>query len=141
MKNLDCVFCKIVSGEIPATKIYEDDDVLAFLDISQVTPGHALVVPKKHYDNFVATPKTIMHKVLDVAQRVAQADISMLGAKGVNILTNVNKEAGQSVLHFHVHVIPRYIADEGFQITMLKNKRLAELNLPMLALELKKGMK
>lgn len=141
MKNLDCVFCKIVSGEIPATKIYEDDDVLAFLDISQVTPGHALVVPKKHYDNFVATPKTIMHKVLDVAQRVAQADISMLGAKGVNILTNVNKEAGQSVLHFHVHVIPRYIADEGFQITMLKNKRLSELNLPMLALELKKGMK
>jgi len=141
MKNLDCVFCKIVSGEIPATKIYEDDDVLAFLDISQVTPGHALVVPKKHYDNFVATPKTIMHKVLDVAQRVAQADISMLGAKGVNILTNVNKEAGQSVLHFHVHVIPRYIADEGFQITMLKNKRLAELNLPMLALELKKGLK
>ncbi|NCA97064.1 MAG: HIT family protein [Bacteroidia bacterium] len=141
MRNLDCVFCKIVSGEIPATKIYEDDDVLAFLDISQVTPGHALVVPKKHYDNFVSTPKSIMHKVMDVAQRVAQADISMLGAKGVNILTNVNKEAGQSVIHYHVHVIPRYIADEGFQITMLKNKRLAELNLPMLAVELKKGLK
>jgi len=137
----DCLFCKIVSGEIPASKIYEDDDVLAFLDISQVTPGHALVIPKKHYPNYVTAPKATMHKVMDVVQRIAQADIAMLGAKGVNILTNVNKEAGQVVLHFHVHVIPRYIADEGFQITMLRNRRLAELNLPMLASELSKGMK
>ncbi len=140
MNNLDCVFCKIVRGEISATKIYEDNDVIAFLDISQVTPGHALVIPKRHYSNYVSTPKSIMHKVMDVAQRVAQADITMLGAKGVNILTNVNKEAGQAILHFHVHVIPRYIADEGFQITMLKNRRLSELNLPMLATEIKKGL-
>lgn len=140
MNNLDCVFCKIVRGEISATKIYEDNDVMAFLDISQVTPGHALVIPKRHYSNYVSTPKSIMHKVMDVAQRVAQADITMLGAKGVNILTNVNKEAGQAILHFHVHVIPRYIADEGFQITMLKNRRLSELNLPMLATEIKKGL-
>ncbi|MFA5443001.1 MAG: HIT family protein [Bacilli bacterium] len=140
MNNLDCVFCKIVRGEISATKIYEDNDVIAFLDISQVTPGHALVIPKRHYSNYVSTPKSIMHKVMDVAQRVAQADITMLGAKGVNILTNVNKGAGQAILHFHVHVIPRYIADEGFQITMLKNRRLSELNLPMLATEIKKGL-
>jgi histidine triad (HIT) family protein len=140
MNNIDCVFCKIVRGEIPASKIYEDDDVMAFLDISQVTPGHALVIPKKHHPNYVTTPKWIMHKVMDVAQRVAQADISMLGAKGVNILTNINKEAGQIIMHFHVHVIPRYIADEGFQITMLKNKRLSDLNLPMLATEIKKGL-
>jgi histidine triad (HIT) family protein len=140
MNNLDCVFCKIVRGEISATKIYEDNDVIAFLDISQVTPGHALVIPKRHYSNYVSTSKSIMHKVMDVAQRVAQADITMLGAKGVNILTNVNKGAGQAILHFHVHVIPRYIADEGFQITMLKNRRLSELNLPMLATEIKKGL-
>ncbi|MFA5481135.1 MAG: HIT family protein [Bacilli bacterium] len=141
MNKHDCLFCKIARGEIPTTKIYEDDDVLAFLDISQVTPGHALVIPKKHYENLVVTPKTTMHKVMDVAQRIAQADIAMLGAKGVNILTNINKEAGQMIMHFHVHIIPRYIADEGFQITMLKNKRLAELNLPMLANEISKGLK
>ncbi|MDY0100739.1 MAG: HIT family protein [Bacilli bacterium] len=140
MKNNDCVFCQIVKGLMPATKIYEDDDVLAFLDISQVTPGHALVIPKKHYDNFVSTPKDILSKVMSVTQRISQASLTMLGAKGINVLTNVNREAGQSVMHFHVHIIPRYISDRGFQITMLKNERLSELNLPVLASEIKKGL-
>lgn len=140
MKNNDCVFCQIVKGLMPATKIYEDDDVLAFLDISQVTPGHALVIPKKHYDNFVSTPKDILSKVMSVTQRISQASLTMLGAKGINLLTNVNREAGQSVMHFHVHIIPRYISDRGFQITMLKNERLSELNLPVLASEIKKGL-
>ena len=116
MEKKDCIFCKIAEGVIPSHKVYEDDDVLAFLDISQVTPGHTLVISKKHYDNFLTAEKDIMHKVMDVAQRIGQAQISILGAKGVNILTNVNKEAGQSVFHFHVHVIPRYIRDEGFRI-------------------------
>ena len=116
MENKDCIFCKIAAGIISSHKIYEDDDVLAFLDISQVTPGHTLVISKKHYSNFLTAEKDIMHKVMDVAQRIGQAQISILGAKGVNILTNVNKEAGQSVFHFHVHVIPRYIADKGFRI-------------------------
>ena len=141
MKNNDCVFCQIVKGLMPATKIYEDDDVLAFLDISQVTPGHALVIPKKHYDNFVSTPKDILSKVMSVTQRISQASLTMLGAKGINVLTNVNREAGQSVMHFHVHIIPRYISDRGFQITMLKNERLSELNLPVLASEIKRFIK
>lgn len=140
MKKDDCVFCQIVNGLLPATKIYEDDDVLAFFDISQVTPGHTLVIPKKHYQNYVSTPKEVMHKVMDVAQRIAQASIAAIGAKGVNILTNVNREAGQVIMHFHVHIIPRYISDKGFQITMLKNERLSELNLPVLASEIKKGL-
>lgn len=140
MKNHDCVFCQIVRGLLPTTKIYEDDDVLAFLDVSQVTPGHTLVIPKKHYDNFVKTPKDTLSKVMAVAQRISQASLLMLGAKGVNVLTNVNREAGQSVMHFHVHIIPRYISDRGFQITMLKNERLSELNLPVLANEIKKGL-
>lgn len=140
MKKDDCVFCQIVHGLLPATKIYEDDDVLAFFDISQVTPGHTLVIPKKHFQNYVSTPKEVMHKVMDVAQRIAQASIAAIGAKGVNILTNVNREAGQVIMHFHVHIIPRYISDKGFQITMLKNERLSELNLPVLASEIKKGL-
>lgn len=128
----NCIFCKIIKGEIPSTKIYEDDDVLAILDISQVTRGHTLVISKKHYDNFLATPKDIMHKVMDVAQRIGQADIAVLGAKGVNILTNVGPEAGQTIMHYHVHVIPRYVRDQGFQISMQENN-IDKSTLPALA--------
>ena len=140
MENKDCIFCKIAAGIIPSHKVYEDDDVLAFLDISQVTPGHTLVISKKHYANFLTAEKDVMHKVMDVAQRIGQAEMSILGAKGVNILTNVNKEAGQSVFHFHVHVIPRYIANEGFRIEMKENDKLSELSLPAIANEIKKAI-
>ena len=136
---MDCIFCKIVNGEIPAHKVYEDDDVLAFLDISQTTKGHTLVIPKKHYDNFLATPKDIMHKVMDVAQRIGQIAIKFLGAKGVNILTNCYPAAGQTVNHFHVHVIPRYEEKEGFILEM-KNNSSEELNLPALAREIKENL-
>ena len=132
------VFCKIVDGEIPCYKLYEDDDVLAFLDISQVTKGHALVISKRHYDNFLSTPQEIMHKVMDVAQRIGQVDIKLLGAKGVNILSNCYPAAGQSVMHFHVHVIPRYQEGEGFEITMKDNSK--GLNLPALAGEIKNNL-
>jgi len=140
MEHNDCIFCKIVRGEIPSHKVYEDDDVLAFLDISQVTKGHTLVVSKKHYDNFLATPQEVMHKVMDVAQRIGQVQIMKLGAKGVNVLTNVNKEAGQSVFHFHVHVIPRYDKKEGFRIEM-KEQDTKDLSLPVLAETLSKEIK
>ena len=129
------IFCKIIDGEIPCYKLYEDGDVLAFLDISQVTKGHALVVSKKHFENFLSTPQEEMHKVMDVAQRIGQVEIKLLGAKGVNILTNCYEAAGQSVMHFHVHVIPRYEEDKGFEITMKNNAE--GLNLPALAGEIK----
>ena len=132
------IFCKIVDGEIPCHKIYEDDDVLAFLDISQVTKGHALVIPKKHYDNFLSIPQEEMHKVMDVAQRIGQVAIKLLGARGVNILTNCYEAAGQTVKHFHVHVIPRYEGNEGFILEMKQNEE--ELNLPAIAKEIKKEM-
>lgn len=135
------VFCKIIDGEIPSTKVYEDDDVLAILDISQVTKGHTLVMPKKHYDNFLSCPQETVHKVFDVAQRIGQAEMQVLGAKGVNILTNVGESAGQSVPHFHVHVIPRYIGGEGgFQITM-KSQDTSKEDLPLLASNIGKAMK
>ena len=132
------VFCKIIDGEIPCYKLYEDDDVLAFLDISQVTKGHALVISKKHYDNFLSTPKEIMHKVMDVAQRIGQVDIKLLGARGVNILSNCYPAAGQSVMHFHVHVIPRYGDNEGFEISMKDNS--SGLNLPVIANTIKENL-
>ena len=135
MEHNDCIFCKIVRGEIPSHKVYEDDDVLAFLDISQVTKGHTLVISKKHYDNFLATPQETMHKVMDVAQRIGQIAIKFLGAKGVNILTNCYPAAGQSVNHFHVHVIPRYDEGDGFLLEMKNNAE--GLNLPVIAEQIK----
>ena len=132
------VFCKIIDGEIPCYKLYEDADVLAFLDISQVTKGHALVISKKHFENFLSTPQEIMHKVMDVAQRIGQVDIKLLGAKGVNILSNCYPEAGQSVMHFHVHVIPRYGEGEGFEISMKNNSE--GLNLPAIAGQIKDNL-
>ena len=133
------IFCSIIAGEIPATRVYEDDDVLAILDISQVTKGHTLVMPKAHYASILDTPKETLHKVYDVAQRIAQAMESVLGAKGVNILTNAGKLAGQTVPHFHVHVIPRYVGGEGgFQITM--KSRENQEDLPLLAHTIKEGL-
>ena len=132
----NCIFCKIVNGEIPCHKLYEDDHVLAFLDISQVTKGHALVIPKEHYENFLATPKEIMHHVYDVAQRIGQVQIQMFKAKGVNILSNCYEAAGQTVMHFHVHVIPRYSNQDSFVLEM-KNSEDHKANLAVIASEIK----
>ena len=120
MRNFDasCIFCKIVDGVIPSYKIYEDDDVIAFLDTSPETYGHTLVVSKSHYETFLSTPKYIMNKVMNVAQRIGQVQIKSLGAKGVNILTNCYEAAGQVVKHFHVHVIPRYDAVNKYKLEM-----------------------
>lgn len=133
------IFCKIIDGEIPCYKLYEDDDVMAFLDISQVTKGHSLVVSKKHYDNFLTIPKSEMHKVMDVAQLLGQVAIKFMGAKGVNILTNCYETAGQTVMHFHVHVIPRYESTDGFILEMKNNEE--NLNLPAIADFVKENLK
>ncbi len=133
------IFCKIIDGEIPCYKLYEDDDVMAFLDISQVTKGHSLVVSKKHYDNFLTIPKSEMHKVMDVAQLLGQVAIKFMGAKGVNILTNCYETAGQTVMHFHVHVIPRYESTDGFILEMKNNEE--DLNLPAIADFVKENLK
>ena len=132
------IFCKIIDREIPCHKIYEDDDVLAFLDISQATKGHTLVVSKKHYDNFLTTPQEEMHKVMDVAQRIGQVEVKLLGAKGVNILTNCYPASGQTVMHFHVHVIPRYETGEGFILEMKNNAE--GLNLPAIAQQINREL-
>ena len=135
------IFCKIIDGEIPSTRVYEDDDVLAILDISQTTRGHTLVMPKQHYESLLSCPKEILTKVMLVAQRIGQAEISILGAKGVNYLANCGEAAGQTVPHFHIHVIPRYIAGEGgFRLTM-ESQDTSKMNLPMLAKEIGDALK
>lgn len=107
-----CVFCEIIRGNIPSFKVYEDDHVLAILDISQATYGHTLVMPKAHYANIFDIPQSELEKVIDVAKKVALSVKERLSCDGVNILNNCGEAAGQSVNHFHIHVIPRYDNDD-----------------------------
>ena len=135
----DCIFCKIVRGEIPCHKVYEDNDVLAFLDISQTTKGHTLVISKEHFKNLLYVPKDVLAKVMGAAQKIAQAQVASLGAKGVNIINNTNEVAGQTVMHFHVHVIPRYSNEDALRLEFNSNK-IEKLSLPAIAEEISKEM-
>ncbi len=135
----DCIFCKIVKGEIPCTKVYEDENILAFLDISQTTIGHTLVIPKEHFDNFLYVPKDLVGKTFSAAQKVAQALSAGLGAKGINIINNTNEIAGQTVMHFHVHVIPRYSVDDNLKIEFTP-QGIEKLNLPQIATDIKSNL-
>ena len=117
-----CVFCEIIAGNIPGKKVYEDDDVLAILDISQTTKGHTLVMPKKHYDNFLQMPEDEYANLMKKVQIIAKKTTKNLDAKGVNILINTNEVAGQSVMHTHVHIIPRYDENDTVSFTFKENK-------------------
>lgn len=132
----NCIFCKIAKGEIPCHKVYEDDKILAFLDISQTTKGHTLVITKEHFDNFLYVPKDLLSQAISVAQKIAQASVTSLNAKGVNILINTNEAAGQTVMHFHIHVIPRYDEQDHISIEFTPNA-IEKLNLPAVASEIK----
>lgn len=107
----DCLFCKIAQGEIPATKLYEDDTTFAFLDIHPVNPGHALVIPKTHYENIFSAPDEVMQKIMTTAKKVAHGIREGLGIEHMNITMNNGVHAGQSVFHAHVHIIPRHAGD------------------------------
>ncbi|KGX92612.1 protein hit [Pontibacillus halophilus JSM 076056 = DSM 19796] len=110
----DCIFCKIIDGEIPSARVYEDEDVYAFLDISQVTKGHTLVIPKKHTKNIYETDAHIAEKVFSRVPKIANAMKEAFQPAGINILNNNEEAAGQSVFHLHIHLIPRYGEEDGF---------------------------
>lgn len=108
---MDCIFCKIIAGEIPSSKVYEDDKVYAFLDIAPITPGHTLVIPKRHSTNLYDVPAEDLHATADACQRMAKALKAGLGCDGVNLGMNNEKAAGQLVPHTHFHLIPRREGD------------------------------
>lgn len=103
----DCVFCKIVAGELPCSKVYEDADAIAFMDIGPVARGHTLVVPKKHCDPITGAPAETLRKLILVVQKVARAQFDALRADGINVTQANGRAAGQIVPHLHFHVIPR----------------------------------
>lgn len=107
----DCIFCKIIAGEIPSRTVYEDDDYKAILDVSPASKGHVIILPKNHAEDIFSLPDEDMKGILCVARKIAAAQKKVFGCDGVNILQNNGEAAGQTVFHLHVHVIPRYKDD------------------------------
>lgn len=112
MKDENCIFCKLANGEIPTATLYEDDDFRVILDASPAAKGHALIIPKEHYANLYEISDELAAKVLVLAKKMITRLTDLLGCDGYNIVQNNGEAAGQTVFHFHLHMIPRY-KDDG----------------------------
>lgn len=108
MKKDNCIFCKIINGEIPSRKLYEDDNFIVMMDIQPASKGHSLVIPKEHYANLYEMPENLAGEAIKVAQKMVKKMTTALQADGFNLLQNNGEAAGQTVSHFHMHLIPRY---------------------------------
>ncbi|MHC1712971.1 MAG: HIT family protein [Solidesulfovibrio sp.] len=115
MPHTDCIFCKIVKGEIPCAKLFETDEILAFLDIAPVAVGHALIIPKAHHPTLFDLPEALGRSLLAAQKRLGQAIMAATGATGLNVQMNNFESAGQVVFHAHLHLIPRR-ADDGLAL-------------------------
>jgi histidine triad (HIT) family protein len=120
--DANCIFCKIISGELPSRRIYEDDRAVAFLDIGAWHRGHALVVPKRHVPDMLTGPGTLP-EIAPAIDAVARLLMERLAADGINVLSSSGEAAGQEVFHLHVHVVPRYADEPG--LGMLVNSGVA----------------
>ncbi|WP_251554869.1 HIT family protein [Neobacillus muris] len=118
----DCIFCKIINGEIPAAKVYENEHVLAFLDISQVTKGHTLVIPKVHKENLFELTPEIAGQVYSAVPEIAMALKKEFEPEALNTINNNGELAGQTVFHFHIHLIPRYGKGDGLGVVWKSNQ-------------------
>jgi histidine triad (HIT) family protein len=107
----NCIFCKIAAGEIPSNTIYEDDSFRVILDLGPATRGHALVLPKNHYADLYEIPEDVLAEAAKVAKKVAGTMKEKLSCDGLNLVQNNGEAAGQTVMHFHLHIIPRYAND------------------------------
>ena len=113
MKDCNCIFCKIANGEIPSTTLYEDEDFRVILDLGPATRGHALLLPKNHFANMFELDDETAQKAILVAKKMAGKMKDALGADGFNLVQNNGEAAGQTVFHFHMHLIPRYENDNA----------------------------
>jgi histidine triad (HIT) family protein len=131
----NCIFCKIVKGEIPARKVYETEKVLAFLTIEPIAKGHLLVIPKKHFENIFDTEEDYLKDIISVTKKLANKLKKNMNATGVNILHASGKDAQQSVFHFHLHLVPRYKNDK---MDAWPKSNYKELNFDEVAEKIKK---
>lgn len=115
MKDTNCIFCKIANGEIPSKTLYEDDKFRVILDLGPASKGHALILPKEHYADLYELPEETAGEVMKLAKKMAEQMTQRLGCEGFNLVQNNGELAGQTVFHFHMHLIPRY-RDDGQKI-------------------------
>lgn len=134
MRKDDCIFCKIAAGEIPSATLYEDADFRVILDIEPASNGHALILPKEHYANLYELDDELAAKAFVLAKKMITKLTGILGCEGYNVLQNNGTAAGQTVFHFHMHLIPRYAEDNvkvgwkpGKLTDEIKEKLLAEM--------------
>ncbi len=130
MTDKDCIFCKIADGQIPSKTIYEDEDFRVILDLAPATKGHALILPKNHYANIYELPEEVAVKVMILAKKMAIQMTEKLQCDGFNLIQNNGETAGQTVFHFHMHLIPRYKGDGqhiGWNPTTPSQERLEEI--------------
>jgi len=111
IKMADCIFCKIIEGEIPSNTLYEDEKFKVILDVSPANKGHSLIIPKEHYENIFEIPEALEKEAFSLAKKTAKILMTSGFGEGINILQNNNEAAGQTVNHFHIHVIPRKSGD------------------------------
>lgn len=111
MKDCNCIFCKIAAGEIPSKTLFEDEQFRVILDLGPVTKGHALILPKEHYANLYELPEEVAAEAMKLAKKMATVMTQKLGCQGFNLMQNNGEIAGQTIFHFHLHLIPRYEGD------------------------------
>ena len=134
----DCIFCKIVAGKIPCAKIYEDKEVLSFLDISPANKGHTLVIPKKHYETLNDIPEKEIGKLMETVQKISKLIDRNLKPDGYNLLMSNKQAAEQVINHAHIHIIPRYATDD-FKLTWT-HKKYAEGEMETVKTKIAKGL-
>ena len=130
MKMDDCIFCKLANGEFPTNSIYEDDKFNVILDLAPATKGHALILPKEHYANLYELPEEVAMNVMKLAKKMVQLMTDKLGCDGFNLVQNNGEVAGQTVFHFHMHLIPRYKNDGEilkYNVQSFSQDELAEI--------------
>lgn len=125
----NCLFCKIINGEVPSHKIYENEYVYAFLDIFPNADGHTLVIPKKHFENYAQTEEIYLKEIAVAKKLIAKQLEEKLSPVGFNFVSNMGSEAFQVVFHYHEHIIPKYVKDDGYKPTVNKVNLTDDLSL------------
>ena len=137
MKDNNCIFCKLANGEIPTNAIYEDDDFKVILDASPASKGHALILPKEHYANIYEIDDEVLAKASKLDKKIITHEKDVLKCDGYNVVQNNGEVAGQTVFHYHMHLIPRYASDDNTNMIEWKHKEFTDDEMAQICKEMK----
>lgn len=137
MKDSNCIFCKLANGEIPTNAIYEDEDFKVILDASPATKGHALILPKEHYANIYEIDDEILAKASKLAKKIITHEKDVLKCDGYNVVQNNGETAGQTVFHYHMHLIPRYAKEDNAGVLEWSHKEFSDEEMAQICRDMK----